>query len=103
MSGEKPCPRAAAYALWYLGRIQDSGRQVQKLTIYEVRRALGKNAAYAVIAAELLHADGSQSVSTLWPRVQARFSELLNEAPAKSEQGEIKLTLALSREGKLSP
>ena len=85
MSGEKACPKAAAYALWYLGRIQDSGRQVQKLTIQEVHRALGKNAVYAVIAAELLHAEGSQSVGTLWPRVRARFTELLNAAPATSE------------------
>lgn len=100
-SGSKSCPRAAAYGLWNLGRVRESGRQARRLSVREVNRELGKNAAYAVIAVDLLQRGASQSASSLWPLVQARYTELTDEAPADSEQGEIKLVVALFCEGQL--
>lgn len=100
-SGSKGCPRAAAYGLWYLGRVQESGRAARRLTVHGVRRDFGKNAAYAVIAADLLEQGASPSAASLWPLVQARFSELTGEVPADSEQGEIKLVVALFCERQL--
>lgn len=101
-SGAKGCPRAAAYGLWYLGLVQNSGRQARRLPIREVNRELGKNAAYAVVAADLLQCGGPRFATSLWPLVQARFTELTDVAPADSEQGEIKLVVALFCEGQLS-
>lgn len=101
-SGSKGCPRAAAYGLWYLGRVQESGRQARRLPVSEVSCELGKNAAYAVIAADLLQGGAPRCATSLWPLVQARFTELTDVAPADSEQGEIKLVVALFCEGQLS-
>jgi hypothetical protein len=101
-SGAKGCPKAAAYGLWYLGRVRHGKRPAQPLTGREVNRVLGKNAAYAVIAVELLRDGATRSPSSLWPLVQARYAELTHESPADSEQGEIRLVVALFCEQQLT-
>src|SRR5664280_1343983 len=52
--GEKGCPRAAAYALWYLGYVDSTNRPRLEWPIAKVHTELGKNATYAVIAFDLL-------------------------------------------------
>jgi hypothetical protein len=47
--GEKGCPRAAAYALWYLGYVRGTNRMRMEWAIERVYAELGKNATYAVI------------------------------------------------------
>src|ERR1035437_7890675 len=52
--GTKGCPRAAAYALWYLGYVRGTNRERLDWPIAKVYAELGKNGAYAVIALRLL-------------------------------------------------
>jgi hypothetical protein len=98
--GSKGCPRAAAYGLWRLGRIKGSGMPLKLWTVPKVNQDLGKNAAYAVIATELLSTN-DMSIVELWPLVKERYERDTGEIPAKSEQGEIKIVVALFREGAL--
>ena len=100
-SGTKPCPRAAARGLWILGRLRRGGRPLQTRSVVEVYRELSKNAAYAVIAADLLAGDASRSSSALWRSVQSEFTRLTGDIPAESEQGEVRLVIALFRQQEL--
>ena len=102
-SGNKGCPRAAARGLWMLGRLRRGGRSFQARDAYEVYQDqdLGKNAAYAVIAADLLAAGAS--ASGLWSRVQSEFKRLTGDDSADSEQGEVRLVVALFRNQELRP
>ena len=101
-SSRKGCPKAAAYGLWFLGRLKNSGRNTLDLTVEEVNLQLGKNAAYALIAVDLLQNGASRSAKSLWPLVQHRYMELTGTAAARSEQGEIRLVVALFGEGHFS-
>ncbi|WNM56382.1 DUF6979 family protein [Candidatus Nitrospira allomarina] len=53
-SGSKECPKYAAYGLWRLGRISNSGKGFQNWTLERINEKLGKNATYAVFALDLL-------------------------------------------------
>jgi hypothetical protein len=100
-SGSKGCPRAAAYGLWMLGRLRGGGRATQVWTVDRVKRELGKNAAYAVIAADLLAQGATTSLGELWPIVQAQYTAHTSDEPAGSEQGEVKMVIALFCEQQL--
>jgi hypothetical protein len=97
----KPCPRAAAYALWYLGMLRFGNRPLLRWPLVEIRERLGKNAAYAAIAADLLYENELRTVAALWKNVQQIYRRELREEPAASEQGEIKLVVALYKRGDL--
>lgn len=94
-SGNKGCPRAAAYGLWVLGRISQSGRPPLAWPVPRVREELGRNAAYAVIAADLAKVSPALSVQDVWPAVRLEFQRHCGEQAAISEQGEVKIALAL--------
>ena len=98
-TGSKPCPKAAAYGLWYLGRIVGSNRTKLKWSIEQIRKHLGKNAAYAEMAIGLLEQKDYGSVHALWQEVQFLYQQKLSEKPAHSEQGEIALTMLLYKAG----
>jgi len=94
-TGSKPCPKAAIYGLWYLGRIVGSKRTQLIWPIEKIRKNLGKNAAYAVLALGLLEQQYDGSLQALWQEVQMLYQQKLSEKPADSEQGEIALTMLL--------
>jgi hypothetical protein len=94
-TGNKPCPMAAAYGLWYLGFLSEGTRKRRTWTVQEVNQELGKNAAYAVIAAQLLEAGQSTELDSLWSKVRSRFGTATGEEAAEREQGEIKLVVGL--------
>ena len=99
-SGSKGCPRSAAYALWYLGWLKGTARPLLDWPIRRIAGALGKNAAYAVIAAQILARQGfAGSRGALWQRVQREFRSEIGESPAESDQGAVKLTLGLFLDG----
>jgi hypothetical protein len=104
-SGSKECPKHAAYGLWRLGRISNSGRIFQNWTLEKINRELGNNAAYAVLALDLMekqhskrHIEGDWSKAELWFKVQELYRQKLGEPPAKSEQGAVKIALGLFTE-----
>ncbi|HUU26233.1 MAG TPA: hypothetical protein VM123_00340 [archaeon] len=105
-SGSKGCPQLATYGLWRLGRISNSGKDFQIWTLERVNEELGKNAAYAVLALDLLEMKRSEkdteshpSKAKLWAKVQELYQKKLGEPPARSEQGAIKIALSLFAEG----
>ena len=100
-SGSKGCPKAAAFALWFLGWLREGGRTLLSWAVPQINQDLGKNAAYVVIAAELLEKGASPATKQLWPLVQARYQEYTGQEAADSEQGEIRLVVALFRERQL--
>jgi hypothetical protein len=97
-SGTKPCPRGAAYGLWYVGRLRSGQRPLIQLTAKEIYRnkELGKNAAYAVIAASLLDTIRFHSDTELWSAVQSEFKRHTGDDPAISNQGGVRLVFHLS-------
>jgi len=101
-SGNKACPRAAAYGLWFLGRISQGGRPRLNWPVSRVVEELGRNAAYAVIAAELYLEEPGRSLQETWQAVRLEFRRQTGEEAARSEQGEVRVTLALSADGCLS-
>jgi hypothetical protein len=90
-------PRAAARGLWLLGRLREGERPFLGWNTAEVYHRLTKNAAYASITLDLLTQEPSKSATELWPLVQAEFTRCTGEAPAGSEQGEVRLVVALFR------
>ncbi|HJT76852.1 MAG TPA: hypothetical protein VJ739_06580 [Gemmataceae bacterium] len=67
----------------------------------KIKRQLGKNAAYATIAADLLEQGESPAMDSLWPGVRDRYKKHTGEEAAEYEQGQIKLVAALFREHQL--
>jgi len=101
-SGTKGCPRSAAYALWYLGWLKGAMRPHQDWPSARIHRRLGKNAAYAVIAARLLtRGTVAPFHSSLWPRVRDEFRRQTGESAANSDQGAAKVALLLFLDGSL--
>ncbi|QSJ17902.1 hypothetical protein JYQ62_03300 [Nostoc sp. UHCC 0702] len=95
-SGTKGCPRCAAYGLWYLGRLVDSVQTYKGWEITKIKHELGKNAAYTVLSLEILQQQvGNTNTQALWSSVRELYQQRLNEEAAKSEQGQIKIALAL--------
>lgn len=101
-SGSKQCPQHAAYPLWQLGRISGSGRPTQDRTLQEVNREFGKNAAYAILALNLLEAGWpSEDTDTLWSEVKRLYRQNLSEPPAQSQQGAVTIVSILFAEGQI--
>ena len=100
-SGNKGCPRAGAYGLWYLGRLVRGGRALQARPLLDVDRDLGKNAAYGLIAADMLDDGESASLSELWPVVRNEYLRQTGKEAARTEQGEVRVVRVLFAEGEL--
>src|SRR5262245_15502351 len=100
-SGSKRCPQAAAYALWFLGRLRGSGRVARQWPGPQVDQQLGKNAEYALIVAEMHQQHPTLAASRVWPLAQAEYEQQTGKEPAGSEQGQIRLVVALFREEQL--
>lgn len=100
-TGNKPCPMAAGYGIWYLGLLAGTSRKRQSWTVARVNQELGKNAAYGVIAIDLLSGGSAPDVDSLWRLIQERFEKLTGEVAAINEQGEIKLIIGLFQEQQL--
>ena len=100
-SGSKKCPQHAAYGLWRLGRISNSGKAFQNWTLERINEELGKNAAYAVLALDLLESKSGWSKTELWSKVQESYQQKIGKPSAKSEQGAIGISLGLFTEGQI--
>jgi len=72
-SGTKGCPRAAAYGLWFLGRLPHSSRPHLDWPVLHVTEELGRNAAYAVIAANLCRDEPARALKETWEAVRLEF------------------------------
>jgi hypothetical protein len=99
--GTKPCPRAAAYGLWYSGAINGSIRRIDPEDTRRIRDELGKNAAYAVLAHACLKNHCDQNTQELWRSVRLQYKKVLREEPAGAEQQEVRLTMILFSAGQL--
>ena len=75
-------------------------RALQRL---DVGISAAKGCEIGNLAANLLRQGKSPDVATLWPQVQAIYIEDTGDAPAESEQGEIRLVIALFLENQLVP
>lgn len=101
-SGSKACPRSAAYGLWRLGRIAGSGKPFQNWPIERVREELGKNAAYAVLALDLLEVGWQpKDIESLWIEVRRLYRQKLADTPARTQQGAVKVASILFSEGQI--
>lgn len=94
-TGLKECPKCAAYGLWFLGQISGSKRPLQNWSIRQIREELGKNAAYATLAINVLNKNDAISGRALWQEVQSLYQRKLSENPANSDQGAVTLTKLL--------
>jgi len=100
-SGSKECPKHAAYGLWRLGRISNSGKIFQNWALERINTELGKNASYAILALDLLESRNDWSKSELWSKVQELYQQKVGEPSAVSEQGAIRISLGLFTEGQI--
>ena len=100
--GKKGCPQHAAYGLWRLGRIKGTNIPYQHKTIKDINQEFGKNAAYAVIAHDLLEKrQAANTDANLWIQVQDIYREAVHDEPAKSQQGAITVAAILFKEGQI--
>jgi hypothetical protein len=73
-SGAEDCPKNAAFGLYILGRIQGSGRSRVEIRSDKVEAFLdNKNAAYAMIALDILDENHTTPLQDLWCAVQERY------------------------------
>ncbi len=100
-SARKGCPKKAAYTLWYLGRIKNTGRNKIDISINEVAEKISENGAYAVLGQELLENNPNLNKVSLFEEIQKEFKKRTTENPAESDQGGPKLTWILFDEGLL--
>jgi hypothetical protein len=101
-SGSKGCPQHAAYGLWRLGRITETNIPYQHKAINSINQEFGKNAAYAVIALDLLEKQqAARDNAALWIQVQDLYRRTIHEEPAKSQQGVVALAVILFEEGQI--
>ncbi len=101
-SGSKGCPQYAAFGLWRLGRIVDSGRPLQNWSLQKINAELGKNATYAFLALNLLETGwGIEDKESLWSEVRKQYLKLFREPPAESQQGAVKVATVLFAEGQI--
>jgi hypothetical protein len=101
-SGSKLCPQHAAYGLWRLGRIKDTNIPYQLMSINHINQDYGKNAAYAVLALDVLEKQReTTTMADLWRQVQDLFRTRVHQEPAKSQQGSINVAITLFEEGQI--
>jgi hypothetical protein len=98
-SGSKPCPLHAAYGLWRLGRIKETNIPYQQMAVNHVYQEYGNNAAYAILALDLLeNKQAAQSNAGLWRQVQDLFRIKVHQEPAISQQGAVTVAQILFKE-----
>jgi hypothetical protein len=98
-SGSKGCPQHAAYGLWRLGRIKGTNLPYQRMAVNHIYQEYGNNAAYAILALELLeNKQTAESKAGLWRQVQNLFRIRVHEEPATSQQGAVTVALTLFEE-----
>ncbi len=101
-SGSKECPKHAAYGLWMMGMIKDSGIASKPTGVKVVNQEFGRNATYAVLALDLLRKQPKGWTDTgLWKTVQDAFRNAIHEEPAISSQGAVKIARILFEEGQI--
>ena len=101
-SGSKGCPQHAAYGLWRLGRIKEANISYQQKAIKSINQEYGKNAAYAVLALDLLEKrQSTRDNANLWIQVQDLYRKTIHEEPAKSQQGAVTVAVTLFEEGQI--
>ena len=86
-SGKKGCPMIGAQTLYRLGRIKGSRMPYKNLPIRDIFNKYSKNGVYSILTIEYLVHDSSIAMKDLWPRIQQRFQEELDQEPAQSNQG----------------
>lgn len=102
-TGKKQCPKHAAYALWQLGRIKNSSKPFQNLSLASIYDLYGKNAVYAILTLDLLSTNqAAQDNIFLWHQVQNMFLSKLHEEPAESQQGAVTIARILFDEGQIA-
>jgi len=95
-SGSKGSPIHAAYGLWRLGRIKNANIPYQHKRIDFINQNYGKNAAYAVLALDLLeNRQDARDKANLWHLVQDFYRRTTHEEPAISQQGAVTVAVAL--------
>ena len=70
-----------------MGRIKESNMPFECLTYQDVLDKYGKNGIYAIMAIDILQAEQSLNLNSLWKEVQDKYLEEIGENPAKSDQG----------------
>ena len=101
-SGSKSCPLHAAFGLWRLGRIKDANIHYQHKGIIFINQKYGKNAAYAVLALDLLeNRQDARDNANFWIQVQDFYRRTIHEEPAKSQQGAVTVAVALFGDGQI--
>lgn len=101
-SGSKPCPKLAAYGLWRLGWIAESGKPFQDWAIEKIRREIGKNAVYALLTVDLLDRGwDARDINRLWCEAQTLYEQILAEPPSRNQQGAVKVASTLYVEGQI--
>ena len=101
--GRKGCPRRAAYGLWLLGRLKTSRPQLSPKGAREILEALGRNATYAALAADVCVGNAEITTDEAWEIVKRRFRKDTGEKPTEVEQGQVKIAWALANAGLLRP
>ena len=99
--GSKVCPKAAAYGLWFLGRITGSNRPCRNWPIEKVRKELGKNSAYAILSLTFLERKEKITKLKLWQEVKKLYRQEFSEEPAESEEGAVSIASVLFKAGKI--
>ena len=97
----KGCPKNAAYTLWYLGRIKNTGRDRVDISVNEVTEKFSKNGAYAMLGQEILNNNPNLDKVSLFEEIQNEFKKQTTENPTESDQGGSTLTWILFNEGLL--
>lgn len=102
-TGSKQCPKHAAFALWQLGRIKNTAKPFQNLSLASIYEQYGKNAVYSVLSLELLVSkQASQDTTLLWSQVQELYRRKMREEPAVSQQGAVTIAKILFDEGHIT-
>jgi len=91
-SGEKGCPKNAAYGIWQLGLVNDP-TNISNINIKDVKKEYGKNTAYAVLAFKQLNNNNSKK--NIWKEVKKEYKSLFNEDTAKKDQGAVRIAIIL--------
>ena len=86
-SGEKGCPKNAAYFLFKFGRIKGSNMPLKTPSDQDVLDKYGKNGVYAKMAIDILQAEPSLNLNSLWKKVQDKYRKEIGKKPAQSNQG----------------
>jgi len=101
-SGSKGCPLHAAYGLWRLGRIKETNIPYQLMAINHINQEYGNNAAYAILALDLLgKKQAAETKAGLWRQVQDLYRIRVHQEPAHSQQGSINVALTSFEEGQI--